>query len=520
MPVVSAVLLILSFPGFNLWPLAWVALVPLLVSLEKCKPSRAFLVSYLTGFLFFLGTIYWLIYVTLPGMIAVAAYLALYFGIFGLLLSSAYKFAFSPVRTDVGKYSLMLYIPAAWVVIEWLRSNLMTGFPWVLLGHSQAFGNLPVIQIADTSGAYGVGFIIVLVNAAIFLVLRAAAGKKKIPVIPIIVASLTLVVVLRYGYIRLNNIFTGEPMKVCVVQGNIPQNKKWDGDFCEDILKKYERLTALAAEERPDLIIWPETAVPGFMESDGALLSRVRSIAVSAGTPLLAGTPRETGGMTCFNSATLFSGEGAIIDTYDKMRLVPFGEYIPFRNKLSFVEKFAHNPIGDFTPGDDHTVFALSLRRALKSDGEGRKLTKKARFSPLICFEDIFPDLSRRRVAEGASILVNMTNDAWFMDSGAPYQHAQCSVFRAVENRTSVVRAANTGLSCFIDQNGRITGRVEAGGKDIFVEGYRSHEVILSRAASFYTRRGDVFAYACMIFVAVFLALALVTARKMRIRTG
>lgn len=531
--VIAAIFLILSFPNFNIWILAWFGVLPLLISIEKCNLVKAFLYSYLTGFLFFLGTIYWLAHVTLPGMIIVVAYLAVYFGIFGLLTSVALRFTFSPIskvstegKSDAflglmkspshflkghaafGKCLLLLFIPSAWVTAEWLRSNLLTGFPWALLAHSQAFGNLPVVQIADISGAYGVSFIILFINTAIYVVARDIKYARKAHNACIIIAFLAMVLVLRYGYIRLNNIFTGESLKVCVVQGNIPQNRKWDENFREEILGQYERLTKLAAYDRPDLIIWPETAVPGFMESETDLFAKVRSVVLSAGKPLLVGTPREEVGEETgyYNSAELFSEDGNIAGVYDKMHLVPFGEYVPFRDKLSFVEKFAHNPIGDFTAGRAHTVFKFFVNRGAKSEDVSWNILKKVNFSCLVCFEDIFPELSRQFVKNGASFLVNITNDAWFMKSAAPYQHAQCSVFRAVENRTSVIRAANTGLSCFIDQKGRVTDKVRAGGKDIFIEGYRSHDIILNHAATFYNRYGDLFAYACIAFVLGYIA--------------
>ncbi len=512
MTVLSAILLVLSFPNFNIWPLAWIAFVPLLFSIENDLPLKAFLKSYLTGFIFFLGTIYWLIHVTLPGMIAVAAYLALYFGIFGLVVSAG---------RALNKNMMLLSAPSAWVASEWLRSNLLTGFPWALLGHSQAFGNLPIIQIADITGAFGVSFLIMFVNSVIYLTVSRFRAGKGIPAPALLAAFLVIMLVLRYGYIRMNNIFTGEGFRVSVAQGNIPQSKKWDEAFSEHIMKRYEDLTKSAAAERPDLIIWPETAVPGFLESEEALLSRVRSAVISAGIPVLVGTPRyDPDAGACYNSASLFSADGRIVKTYDKIHLVPFGEYIPFRKSLSFVEKFAHNPIGDFSSGGEYTVFSFFIRREIGDADSRQTLMKKVKFSCLICFEDIFPELSRRLVAGGASLLVNVTNDAWFMKSAAPYQHAQCSVFRAVENRVGVVRSANTGLSCFIDQKGRIVDRVGASGDDIFVEGYRSREIVLNRASTFYNRYGDVFSYICMAIAALFLLLPALPAAKVPGKTG
>ncbi|MDD5173641.1 MAG: hypothetical protein PHV48_02300 [Candidatus Omnitrophica bacterium] len=184
--VVSAILLILSFPGFNFWILAWVAFIPLFLALEGQGPFKAFLISYLTGFLFFLGTIYWLIHVSMPGMLIVVAYLALYFGFFGLILSlvSAPACANGFLTFRPGLYALFL-IPAAWVALEWARSYVFTGFGWALLGYSQS-RNLPIIQIADVTGAYGVSFIIVMFNAALFFAIKNFRNKEKDFLIPVI----------------------------------------------------------------------------------------------------------------------------------------------------------------------------------------------------------------------------------------------------------------------------------------------------------------------------------------------
>ena len=508
--VLSAVLLILSFPPFNIWIFAWMAFVPLFFAIRDQKPSKAFLISYLTGFLFFLGTIYWLIHVTLPGMLVVVAYLALYFGFFGLIINRR-----AGLNLPYGNYlrttnherrttnhSLLFIIPSAWVALEWLRANALTGFGWNLLGYSQSF-NLPMIQIADIFGVYGVSFLIVMVNAAIFASVKNFKDKKEFP-IPIIIAAIFTAAAFGYGTYRLNNVFTGERMKVAVVQGNIPQDEKWDRRFTDMILNRYEALTKKAAlAEKIDLVIWPETSIPGFVEDEEDLFSRLRDLATGINTPLLAGAPRykdTKDGTSYYNSAFFFLKDGSIAAHYDKVHLVPFGEYVPLKNLFFFVHRFAPRPIGDCTAGRDFTVFKFLLERGARDKDYSWKLIKKCAFSCLICFEDIFPGLARQFVNKNSDFLINITNDAWFGRSSAAYQHAQASIFRAVENRTSVLRAANTGLSCFIDQKGRITARVINGGKDLFVDGFRIHEIILSKVMTLYTRYGDVFAYVCIFF--------------------
>ena len=489
--ILSSVLLILSFPGFDIEFLAWIALVPLLFAIEKQKPGMAFLTSYFAGVLFFLGTMYWLIHVTLPGMIAVVLYLALYFGFFGMIVSCMLR---------SGRYETMFFIPAAWVVLEWTRSHLFTGFGWNLLAHSQAY-TLPVIQIADIFGVYGVSFLIVIVNSAMFLTLKDFQ-KKKYSTIRIGIAIALVFLSVAYGVFRMKNIFTGEILRVAIVQGNIPQVQKWDPDYRESILDKYESLTKRAGKMNADLIIWPEASVPGFLESENDILERVERLVKMVNTPLLVGAPREDPDRThvYYNSAVLLAPDGSVIARYDKLHLVPFGEYIPFKKALSFVEKFAPIPIGDFTEGNDYTVFKFGVAREGKGGNLSWRSTKNIKFSCLICFEDIFAGLARQFVLHGANFLVNITNDAWFGRSSAAYQHAQNSVFRAVENRVNVIRAANTGLSCFIDQKGRIYGVVKGGGEPLFVDGIQSDEIILTKTMTFYTRYGDVFAYVCIIF--------------------
>jgi apolipoprotein N-acyltransferase len=216
---------------------------------------------------------------------------------------------------------------------------------------------------------------------------------------------------------------------------------------------------------------------------------------------MLVGAPRESGGAEekYYNSAFLLSDEGRVIDHYDKLHLVPFGEYIPLKRVFSFVDKFAPMPIGDFTAGDSYKVFRFFIEKKASAEKGIWRLIKKVSFSCLICFEDIFPDLARNFVKEDAAFLVNITNDAWFGFSSAPYQHAENSVFRAVENRVNVVRSANTGLSCFIDQKGQISETVGKEKGEIFVEGFAVRDIILTPTRTFYTAYGDIFAFGCVL---------------------
>lgn len=459
--VISGILLSFAYPTFNLEFLAWFAFVPLFFAIRNASVGKAFLLAYLAGIIFWAGTIYWLIHVTLLGLVLLVLYLSLYFGLFGL---------FFRLLTIDNRLSTII-IPAIWILLEYLRSHLFTGFGWVLLGYSQ-YLNLPVIQIADITGVWGVSFLVMMVNVVIWQLLervKAYGLRIKDFVLPI----LSLTIVLSYGFYKLNLTpypLSLTPLKISIIQGNIPQNQKWDENFRESIMRRYETLTKAAAKDKPDLIIWPETSVPGVIGEEPELLARVLKLAKQVKAPLLIGAissgaiSYKLSAISYYNSAILISPEGKIIGQYDKLRLVPFGEFVPLENHFPFLRGIIGVPIGDFTAGKEYTVFKLKTQNSKLEAG----------FGVLICFEDIFPELSKRFVKKGAQFLVNITNDAWFMKSSAPYQHVQASVFRAVENRVPVVRAANTGLSCFIDQTGRIYDKVEVDKKDIFVIGYKT----------------------------------------------
>lgn len=462
-------MLILSFPGFNLWIFAWFAFVPIFFATRALSKFKTFLLFYLCGLIFWFATIYWLVHVTLLGLIILVFYLSLYFGFFGLI--------FRNYQLPITNYRL-LFIPTAWVVLEYIRAHLFSGFPWELLGYSQ-YLNLPIIQIADITGAYGISFLIILANISIY---SSFDRIKKI--IPFLIA---LLVILAYGYFKIYQPSTAaerSDIKVSVIQANIAQELKWNPSAKAYILQSYELLSGEAAKDEPELIVWPEAASPGIMGEEDWVFEGISGVAKKLKTPLLIGTvTKET--ENYFNSALLINKEGEISGRYDKLHLVPFGEYIPLKKYLPFLETVV--PIGDITPGKDYKVFT----------------EKDAKFGVLICFEDLFPELSRQFVKSGAGFLINITNDAWYKKTQAGYQHLQCSVFRAVENRVFVVRSANTGVSAFINPSGEIISTVrDSKAREIFVRGLISEKVSpISGPLTFYCRFGDVFVLACIIFI-------------------
>jgi apolipoprotein N-acyltransferase len=355
-----------------------------------------------------------------------------------------------------------LIAPIAWIILEYIQSHLFTGFGWALLGYSQ-YKNLLLIQIADFSGVYGVSFVIMMVNMAIYKAFRKSFTE-------IIIAGLVLAVVFGYGMTKEKIVEPGNSINISVIQGNIPQELKWDPEAQAMIIEKYVALTKMSALDNPDLIVWPETSFPGFFEIDREMTDKVLNLAREIKIPILAGVNTERD-ERYFNSAVLISGEGKIMDKYDKIHLVPFGEYVPFSNKFPALHKLVLGELGEFTPGQDFKTFNLKPQT---TNHESRTTNDETRFATLICFEDIFPELAKEFVKNGAKFLVVITNDAWYGKSGAAYQHTACSVFRAIENRVPIVRCANTGYSCFIDSKGKIYDSVEEKKSHLFITGYKT----------------------------------------------
>lgn len=478
--VLSAVLLALSFSRFDVSFLAWFGLVPLFFAINGQTKLRASFLFYFTGVIFWLGVIYWLVHVTFAGMILMALYLALYFGIFGLILSSIKN------RESIVN---LLFIPSIWVILEYIRSHLFTGFGWALMGYSQYRSILP-IQIADITGAYGVSFVIILVNICIYKIL-----KRKLPVLHSITCLLIVSSVFAYGFYKISGEESDEVVKISVIQGNIPQEMKWDRRYEASILDRYFILTKEAAKTDPNLIIWPEASFPEVLRGESPNFSALLNLAGDLEIPLLAGVVILEDGKYS-NSALLISKEKKSTKRYDKLHLVPFGEYVPLKKILGFLETVV--PIGNFTAGKEYTVF--------KVPGE------PARFSVLVCFEDVFPELSRGFAKRGANFLVNITNDAWFKDTTAPYQHLAASVFRAVENRRPVVRCANTGISGFIDANGGVDLLSEES-RSTFVEGIKTKGIPREQYLTFYTCFGDIFVLICICIVSI----GVITQRKYKL---
>ncbi len=497
--LLSGILLILSFPDFNFEFLAWFALVPLFYAIEGKGSYPSFKLGFLTGLVSFLGILYWIIvavhtYGKVPSVLSslilllLVIYLSLFTGAFAFLIRLL------QIRSGI---QYLLFSPLLWVTLEYLRSFLLTGFPWAYLGHTQ-YLNLPFIQMADITGVYGLSFAILLVNAAFFEVLHHWP-KRTFPLKEVALTVLVLLVFLIYGYVKISHvdreIIQNPSLKVGLVQGNIDQSIKWDESFQLETLRIYRSLSMKVAEDKPDLIIWPETATPFFFQEAKEYQPIVLEIPEKTNAFLLFGTPfykAEKGKVDYYNSALLVSPSKQLVGKYDKIHLVPFGEYIPLRKLLFFIESSIGEGIGNFKSGKKIVLLRLP----------------QGKFGALICFEIIFPDLCRRFVKEGAEFLVTITNDAWFGKTSAPYQHLSMATFRAIENRVFIARAANTGISALIDPKGRI---VKQG--DIFTEEAISGTIRLMKRKTFYTLYGDLFSWICSGFSIILLGHALLQKR-------
>ncbi len=495
--VLSACLLIFAFPKTDVWILAWIGLVPLFLALDGKIPKKAFFIGFLHGLVFFSSTMFWLInvdpLVAYFGYPLIVIVLSLYLGFFGLGYSYFYRF--HPTLK-------LILIPSLWVGLEFLRAHLFSGFSWASLCLSQ-YKNLVMIQIADLTGMFGVSFIIVVCNLAIkdLIKTKAIFNSEKFTfeiVINCIIGAALVLGTGAYGLYSLGIFQKGENLNVAVIQANTPQELKWDKVSWPTIMLDYTLLTQDAVVLDPELIIWPETSFPGMIGDEGSrvIMGQLKDTIKDAQIPFLIGSIVKKEEDKYYNAALLFSKDGEILKQYSKHHLVPFGEYVPFRSVLPFIDQIV--PIGDFSSGTEYTLFPSYY------DGQTKK--PSGLFAVLICFEDSVPGLVRKFVNEGAQFLVNITNDAWFKDTKAPFMHVQSSVFRAIENRKYVVRAANTGVSCFINDAGKILNSVhDKNGKETFISGVTVTRVRLNSTKTFYTRYGDVFSFACFGLMSIFI---------------
>lgn len=483
--ILSGVMLTASFPPGRLDWMAWTAIIPLLISIEDERPFNAFRLGLTAGLSHYLTLIYWVLFV-------INAYggIDLFTGsaillLFALYLS-LYPATFSLLVSIVRDSRLFVILTACiWVSLEYLRTILITGFPWCLLGYSQ-FNRLALIQVSDVTGVYGVSFIIMAVNVLIYRIAfrrSGAQGRKGLVMESSLILALVMICVV-YGIHSLSGMVNDkdrETITTSVIQGNIDQSVKWDPAFREATMERYISLTRSTFNSHPGLILWPESATPFFFQDNTESSEDIRNLARESSAWLIFGCPAyEEQGLEInyFNRVCMISPGGSLAAHYDKVHLVPFGEYVPLKRFIPFVDRLVISE-GEFSTGRESGL--------LKMDG--------IKAGALICYEAIFPGPARTEVKNGAGFFVNVTNDAWFGMTSAPWQHLCMCVFRAVENRRPLIRAANTGFSAFIDPFGRITSR-----SGLFMEDVLTGDVRTDyEDVTFYSRHGDIFVYMVVI---------------------
>jgi len=498
--VVAGVALGAAFPKPGIAGLAWVA--PAIILLAARRGS-GFRVGYLAGFTHYLVSLAWLLHIPVKfypilGWIALAAYLAVYPAAWAWLCARSQT---PEVRSHgwAVRTAHALFCAVAWVGVEMIVSRMFTGFPWNLLGASQ-YRLLPVIQIASWTGVYGVSFLAVWFSASLlnaFDGLIARPSERNVWVKELALPILVVALVYAFGLRRI--VLEPAParmLRIALVQPSIPQTMIWNPAESETRFAELLRLTEAALTNQPDLLIWPEAAVPKMVRDDAETQHAIARLAATNHVWLIIGSDdfdfRGTNAIF-FNSSFLVSPRGEFLSTYRKRRLVIFGEYVPLIDWLPFI-KYLTPITGGFTAGERPVPFDLA------------ELGVKT--SVLICFEDVFPHYAREHATAEVDFLVNITNDGWFGEGAAQWQQAASAAFRAVENGLPLVRCANNGLSCWIDRHGGLHAVHFEDSPDIYRAGFKMATVPLpspnaSPDRTFYNQHGDVFGWLCVIVTAV-----------------
>src|SRR5438874_9183997 len=534
----SGLLCATCFAPFNLTWFCWIALTPLIAAIwfsgaDSRHPwLRNLLLGYVTGLTFFWIVFSWLTTVTILGWFVLEFYMAIYIAIWawfcGLLRpqprrsrpgSSKWEQMLSQARTSVtpppspwtrsrNDLRLALLLAAAWTTLEWLRGWVFSGFGWNGLGVA-LHDNWPLIQIAELTGVAGLSFLIAFVNVIILttayrLVVEARTRVMR-PHFDFTFTMAAIVGVLVFGFRATQVPSAAKPLRVTAVQSNVPQNQKFDPQFTRRIFDQFRRLSeiALRSNPPPELLVWPESSMPGPVLVDQESYKLVMDLAADADADFLLGTIDEDGG-DVYNAAILLSEGGERVQIYRKVHLVPFGEFVPGRHTVPLLARIVGDQVpGDFKAGKEHTVFTLT-------NGD-------VQVAPLICFEDTIGELASQFVvptetSPGANLLVDVTKDGWFQRSAGSPQHLANAMFRCIESRRPMLRAANTGMTCFINQFGRVTQELRDETGSTFTEGVLSGDIKVpsEHELTFYTRHGELFATMCAAIMAIAILLSVV----------
>lgn len=501
-----------SFPSWELSGLAWLG-PGLILAGAQLRPCSAFGLGYAAGFCLHLCTLSWLLLIPFPagafaGWLALSAYLALFNGAWVLfcarLLAPLDKpegnppsvgDLFSPFDSARVRIWWPLAAGFSWVAAELVQARFLTGFPWNLLGVSQ-FRAIALIQIAAVTGVYGLSFLVAWLSAALFTafaVWMRRGARQALFVLALPAAGMALCFV--YGASRLSGTLRlnpeGEKLTIALVQPSIPQTLVFDRAQDEARLQRLVQLTERAVATHPQLLVWPEAAVPGLLRYDAVVFSALTNLIIRAGCWMIVGAddtelsgPDRTGPRVYFNSSFLFSPRASVEAVYRKRRLVIFGEYVPFAEAFPILRRLT--PIeGEFKSGPGPVPFDLADRGI--------------RIQTLICFEDNFPHLAREYRDERTRLLLNLTNNGWFGEGAAQWQHAANAIFRAIENGVPLVRCTNNGLTCWVDSQGRLHDVFADASQSIYGEGFEIISVPVPPAReTIYHRYGDWFAWSCL----------------------
>ncbi|NDY42817.1 apolipoprotein N-acyltransferase [Dissulfurirhabdus thermomarina] len=505
-----------AFPPVAAWPLVLAGPAMLLAAADGRPPAAAFRLGYVFGLVHFTSLLWWIAptvarygglpsWGALPVPLLLAAYLALYPG--------AWTAGLALWRRGRSHGRLVpLVAAAAWTLLEWLRGHLLSGFPWGALAYALA-PRPELIQTAEIWGPYGLSFWTALGAGLLWLGCRRVPGRRRARAAALAAFAALALAGWGWGAARIRAVRADDArrpvLRAAVVQGAVPQDRKWDPAFQAATVEIYRRLSLAAAAgwhpDRPALVVWPETATPFYFQDPGPLSRAVREIPVLARAALLFGSPAHRpgpgGGVAYLNSAYLLDRLGRVRGRYDKRHLVPFGEYLPWGPLTAWARGLIPS-VGEFTPGAAAAPLAAG----------------DIRVGPLICFESIFPALARRSAAAGANVLAVLTNDAWFGRTGAPFQHAAMAALRAVETRRWVIRAANTGVSAFFTPWGACRRPTR-----LFRRTWIAEDVRLRDGRTPYLRAGDFPVLAGVIFLpaaAIFLEYFLATRRPGTRRPG
>ncbi len=493
--LLSGLLLTLSFTtvfnGFHLPDLsilAWIGLVPLIVVCRRAPLRRVALASFIAGTVFNALVSYWIFHAmnhygglsplaSLAGVLAMATLL-------GVMQALIFWLVFWLERQ--GAVPLLFLLPFFWMFNEWLRNyGPFGGYPWSQLAYSQG-GHLTFVQIADIFGIYGLSALIVFVNCVMAELCRFFTKQRRFPASGVVTTVLLLVVTYSYGHWRLAYVEgwvqQGSSVRIGIVQPNIPQELKWQPVQAAKSVQTLKKLTQEAVDQGAEFVLWPESAYPDLLPSNLAELYDLAESSVTILTGAVSviseeGIDRRRPAIR--NSAFQFSPGGMTTGIYSKTHLVPLGEYVPLKNVLSFLDKVVPS-IGDFHAGTTLNLIEWN----------------KYKYGVTICYEDLFPEISREFVAKGADFLTNVTNDAWYGDSSAQWQHLEFSRFRVIENRRPMLRSTNTGVSAIYAASGRTIEQLPPFQEQLMVK-----DVVLGGPNSFYTRFGDVSIFVVMGFV-------------------